>query len=161
MTSLRIKTPFLEMDWAPKEADKDAAWELYIDLLTRVTTQPLPSEHGDEAVALESVHALFGLTREVIKRKGRSCIEFSKIGIVMLNQKIRPFTAKWHKEMTAGAFNDQGKCREFRTELEELQDVLMVYAKMLADMAGIEDISGLEEVKETTSPRRIARGRGC
>jgi hypothetical protein len=49
MTSLKIKTPFLEMDWQPKDEDKDAAWELYIELLTRIATQKLPVEHGDEA----------------------------------------------------------------------------------------------------------------
>ena len=146
MTSLKIKTPFLDMDWAPKDEDKDAAWELYIELLTRITTQQLPDEHGDESTALESVYVLFGLTRDVIKRRGRSCIEFSKIAIVMLNQKIRPFSAKWHREMIAGAFDDPRKCKQFRTELTDLQSVLMVYTKMLADMAGIEDISELEEV---------------
>ena len=150
MTSLKIKTPFLDMDWAPKDEDKDAAWELYIELLTRIITQQLPGEHGDEAVALDSIYMLFGLTREVIKRRGRSCIEFSKIAIVMLNQKIRPFTVKWHSEMTAGAFDDRGKCKQFWTELTELQAVLRVYSKMLADMAGIEDISELEEVEGIT-----------
>ena len=147
MTSLKIKTPFLDMDWAPEDADKDAAWELYIELLTRITTQPLPSEHGVEATALESVYELFGLTREVIKRKGRTCIEFSKIAIVILNQKIRPFSAKWHREMNEGGFDDPRKCEQFRAELTALQAVLRVYSKMLADMAAIEDISELEEVE--------------
>ena len=40
MTSLKISAPFLEMEWNPAEPDKDAAWELYIELLTRITTQP-------------------------------------------------------------------------------------------------------------------------
>jgi hypothetical protein len=48
MTSLKIKTPFLEMEWKPKDEDKAAAWEMYVELLTRITTQPLDSEHGDE-----------------------------------------------------------------------------------------------------------------
>lgn len=157
MTSLKIRTSFLEMEWVPNDVDKEAAWEVYIELLTRITTQPLPSEHGDEAAALDSVYALFDLTRDVIKRKGRFCIEFSKIAIVMLNQRIRPFTAKWHKEMTAGAFDDPAKCRQFRTELEELQGVLRVYEKMLADMAGIEDISELEEVEGLRSSHRRRR----
>ena len=34
MTSLKIKTPFLDMDWNPKDADKDAAWELYPEFCT-------------------------------------------------------------------------------------------------------------------------------
>jgi hypothetical protein len=145
MTSLKIKTPFLEADWEPKDPDRDAAWELYIELLTRITTQPLPPEHGDEASALESVHILFGLSREVIKRHGRLCIEFTKIAIVILNQKIRPFTAKWHKLMLAGRFNDVKQRKIFRNELSELQNTLRIYSKMLADMADVEDLTELED----------------
>lgn len=145
MTSLRIKTPFLEADWQPKDEDKDAAWELYIELLTRIATQPLPKEHGDEITALESVHKLFDITRQIIKQHGRLCIEFTKIAILILNQKIRPVTAKWHKLMLEGAFNKEEKRNEFRAELEDLQSVLRVYTKMLSDMAGVEDLTELEE----------------
>lgn len=144
MTSLKINPPFLEMEWNPKDEDKDAAWELYIELLTRITTQPLAKEHGDEATALESVHKIFGLTRDVIKKRGRLCIEFTKIAIVILNQKIRPFTAKWHKLMIEKAFEDPDKCIEFRKELEMLQEILSLYTKMLADMSGVEDLTELE-----------------
>ena len=144
MTTLKINSPFLEMEWKPKDEDKDAAWELYIELLTRITTQPLPKEHGDESTALDSIHSLFNLTREIIKRRGRLCIEFTKIAIVILNQKIRPFTAKWHKLMIGKDFENLDKCAEFRTELEELQKILRIYTKMLADMAGVEDLTELE-----------------
>ena len=34
MTELNIKTGFLDMKWNPKDADKNAAWELYVELLT-------------------------------------------------------------------------------------------------------------------------------
>lgn len=145
MTSLKIKTPFLEADWQPKDEDKDAAWELYIELLTRIATQQLPKENGNEATALKSVYKLFKLTREIIKRHGRECIEFTKIGIVVLNQIVRPFTAKWHKEMLANAFDDSHKCDEFRNELSELQNILGSYTKMLSDMAGVEDLTKLED----------------
>ena len=144
MTSLKIKTPFLEADWQPRDKDKDAAWELYVELLTRITTQPLPDEYGDEETALESVHKLFELTREVIKRHGRLCNEFTKIAIVILNQKIRPFTAKWHKSVVDGSFEREDAKKEFRAELKDLQGVLRIYTKMLADMAGVEDLTELE-----------------
>ena len=130
----------------PQEADKDAAWDLYVELLTRITTQPLPKEHGDEQTALDSVFALFKITREVLKQHGRDAEEFSKIAIVVLNQVIRPFTAKWHKESIAGAFDDKEKCNEFRDELEQLQRLLVLYTRMLSDMAGVEDLTKLEDV---------------
>jgi hypothetical protein len=145
MTSLKIKTPFLDMDFAPQEADKNAAWDLYVELLTRITTQPLPKEHGDEQTALNSVFALFSLTRDVLKKHGRDAEEFAKIAIVVLNQVIRPFTAKWHKESIEGAFENADKCNEFRDELTKLQRLLTLYTRMLSDMAGVEDLTKLEE----------------
>ena len=146
MSSLKITTPFLEMEFKPQEADKNAAWDLYIELLTRITTQPLPKEHGDEQTALNSVFALFALTRDVLKKHGRDAEEFSKIAIVVLNQVIRPFTAKWHKESIDGAFEKEHKCNEFRDELEKLQQLLTIYTRMLSDMAGVEDMTRLEDV---------------
>jgi len=146
MTSLKIKTPFLDMEWKPQEADKAAAWDLYVELLTRITTQPLPKEHGDEQTALNSVFTLFGLTRDVLKKHGRDAEEFAKIAIVVLNQVIRPFTAKWHKLSIDSAFSQKEKCEEFREELKKLQLVLGIYTKMLSDMAGVEDLTDLENL---------------
>lgn len=145
MTSLKINLKYLEMEWQPREEDKDAAWELYIELLTRITTQYLEPRTGDEATALESIHRLFEITRDIIKRHSRDCIEFTKIAVVVLNQIIRPFTAKWHRELLSGAFGDKDKCIIFRKELSELQNILRKYTKMLSDMAGVEDLTELED----------------
>jgi len=145
MTSLRIKTPFLDMEWEPRDEDKSAAWELYIELLTRITTQPLPQSSGDEKTALNSVYTLFPLTREIIKRNGRYCIEFTKIAIVVLNQVVRPFTAKWHKLSLNGTLDTEEGASQFRSELAYLQETLKRYSRMLADMASVEDLTDLEE----------------
>lgn len=145
MTSLKINARFLEMEFKPSDYDKNAAWELYIELLTRIATQHLEPEHGDEKTALESIHSLFALTREVIKRQGRHCLEFTKIAVVILNQVIRPFTAKWHRLAVQGAFENADQCHAFREELCRLQACLRSYTKMLADMAGVEDLTELEE----------------
>lgn len=145
MTSLKVTAPFLEMEWSPAEADKHASWELYIELLTRITTQPLPSKHGDEKTALDSVYSIFGLTRAIIKGHGRDCIEFTKIAIIVLNQIIRPFTAEWHRASLEGAFESDTERARFRSELASLQGTLRIYSKMLADMAGVEDLTTLEE----------------
>ena len=145
MTGLKINTGFLEMQWGPNDHDKDAAWEMYIELLTRISTQHLQPDHGDEKTALDSIHALFGLTRQILKIRGRHCNEFAKIAIVVLNQVVRPFTARWHKKSLGGAFEDQTQCREFRQELSQLQRRLRQYTKMLAHMAGVEDLTELEK----------------
>ncbi len=145
MTSLKINAVFLEMEWNPSEPDKNAAWDLYIELLTRITTQKLDEAHGDEETALASVFSMFATTRQIIKENGKDCIEFTKIAVVILNQKIRPFTAKWHKLSVAGGFASKETCQEFRDELLVLQNVLSVYTQMLADMAGVEDLTSLED----------------
>ncbi len=145
MTGLKISAGFLEMEWEPKDRDRDAAWELYVELLTRISTQHLQPDHGDEKTALDSIHKLFQLTRETLKNQGRHCNEFAKIAIVVLNQVVRPFAAKWHKESLAGAFNDEARCQKFRDELFQLQQQLREYTKMLADMANVEDLTELEK----------------
>ena len=147
ITGLKIKTPVLEMDWSPKDSDKDAAWDMYIELLTRITTQPLSDTDGLEKTALESIYSIFGITRGIIKQHGRDCEGFARIAIVILNQIIRPFTARWHKLSSDGAFNDIERCKTFREELKELQAKLTNYSKMLAEIANVEDLTQMEEIE--------------
>jgi hypothetical protein len=64
LKGIKLKTPIMEMDWNPSDPDKDAAWDLYVELLTRITTQPLANDDGVELAALASVHALFAITRQ-------------------------------------------------------------------------------------------------
>ncbi len=145
LTSLKIKAPFMEMEWEPRDEDKDSAWELYVELITRVATQRLDPDEGNEAAALKSVYELFPLTRETIRRNGRYCINFTRIAVVVLNQKVRPFTAKWHPRMIAGVLSAEER-EVFRAELEILQTDLRNYTRLLADLAGVEDLTDLEAV---------------
>ena len=143
LSSLKLNIGFLNAEFKPDNNDRAAAWDLYIELLTRVTTQDLPVEHGDEKTALDSVFAMFSLTREILRRHGPSN-EFAKLAIPVLNQVIRPFTAKWHKLSLASAFQDPAKCEEFRAELSLLQLRLRHYTQALSEMAGVEDLTTLE-----------------
>ncbi len=136
--------------WASAEiaidaSDSDAAWELYVEMLTRVVTQPLPVETGDEETALDSVYSLFPITREVLRRRGRRAINFTKIAVPILNQIVRPFTAKWHGKRLAGELADEVIRNEFRDELAALQEDLRNYNRMLARIAGVEDLTDLEK----------------
>lgn len=146
MSSLSVNTGFLNMKFEPADEDKDAAWDLYIEMLTRIVTQPLKKGMGDEKIALASIYSLFPTTREIIKRKGRHCIAFTKIAILILNQKVRPFTEKWHTLSLENAFKKKDKCKEFRDDLENLQNDLEIFMKMLADMANVEDLTNLESI---------------
>lgn len=123
--------------------DQEAAWLMYVELLTRVTTQPL-NDTGDEQSALNSIYKIFEVTREILKSYGRKAFNFTKISVIILNQKIRPFTSKWHKLSTENAFVDVNQCDNFRQELEKLRSVLIAYTRLLADMANVEDLTILE-----------------
>ena len=145
MTGLKVKTPILEMNWEPSDPDKNAAWDLYVELLTRITTQRLPEESGIEKAALESVHKIFELTRTTLKEHGRKAENFTRIAIIVLNQVIRPFTAKWHRLSEQGAFDNGEKCIEFRDDLSQLQNKLRAYTKMLSELADVEDMTEMED----------------
>ena len=144
LSSLKLKAGFLEADFEPNDPDRAAAWDLYVELLTRITTQNLAPDDGDEKVALDSVYALFPLTREILKRNGSGCLLFAKIAIPVLNQVIRPFTAKWHRLSLAGAFSNSAQCAQFRAELSDLQVILRGYTQALAKLADVEDLTSLE-----------------
>lgn len=143
LTSLKIRLAFLEGEFKPSDPDRAAAWDLYVELLTRTATQPLPAEAGDERAALDSVHALFALTRTILKTHGPGSGEFAKLAIPVLNQVIRPFAGKWHRRVLEQAFDTAAQRAEFRRELAEIQAVLRSYTCALADMAGVEDLSSL------------------
>ena len=98
LTSIKLNVGFAEMEFKATEDDQIAAWDMYVELLTRITTQPLEDGTGDEETALTSVFNLFAITREILKTKGRQANTFTKVAIIVLNQVIRPFTAKWHKK---------------------------------------------------------------
>jgi len=144
MTSLIVKAPFMEMEWNPSEPDKDAAYEMYIELVTRITTQKLDDSEGIEEAALNSVYNLFPLTREILKKYGRDAEDFAKLAILVLNKILRPFTAKWHKISQQNGFKDDKIKEEFRKELKELQENLKIYTNMLAEMAGVEGLINIK-----------------
>ncbi len=141
LSSLKLSVGFLETEWRPDDQDRLAAWDLYVEMLTRVITQPLDDTHGDEAVALESVQSMFSSTREILKVRGPGAIRFAQLAVVVLNQVVRPFTAKWHRLRVEGAFEADAQRSVFRAELAELQITLSRYASALADLAGVEDMS--------------------
>lgn len=142
--SLKINAVFLEVEVSFSDADQNAAWELYVEMLTRITTQPLAANDGDEATALQSVADIFKFTRDILKKYGPDCVGFAKVAIIILNQVIRPFTAKWHKLKLEGAFEDSDQCLHFRQELEALRMKLVNYSGMLSAIAKVEDLTNLE-----------------
>jgi transcriptional regulator with XRE-family HTH domain len=80
---------------------EDAAWSLYIELMTRIATQSLASRQGLLREALNSLYALFTGTRTILHHAGAQLATAGEqpvglIGISILNNGLRPFMTKWH-----------------------------------------------------------------
>jgi len=132
--------PFADKDWQPTDADKSAAWALYTEIRTRITTQPLAYRHGDEETALTSIYNIFGLTRDAI-RQHEGCTHFATLSVYVLNVQIRPFTAYWHKVKVAGRLGSSDSCHRFRRELIGLQGKLRLFMRLLGHLAEGDDFS--------------------
>ena len=136
--------PSASPDAAPTQA-------LWVQLATCVTTQPLHYRSGEEETAAENIAELFGKVRGLLE-KHPDAAEFRALSVRLLNDTLRPYTARWHGWLTAdeeclGAdgkpvlrFRDEQVRRQFRAELRELQVDLREVRGKLASMAGTADV---------------------
>ncbi|MET4590692.1 hypothetical protein [Arthrobacter sp. 754] len=138
--------------WVPDVAERDAAWELYVELVTRIAVAPLGRREGLLREALNSLYSLFGTTREVLRKYGPAVARAPEIGeyrlghlaIWILNAVLRPVLARWHPELqrweslrpTERSMADHEeaweRANELRDELERLRILLVQYARILA-----------------------------
>jgi hypothetical protein len=114
--------------------DQSAAHEFLCELRTRITTQPLPYQHGVEARALESLWEVFGHSRQAMK-KYPGCENFAAAVTQMLNVDLRPMTAKWHRAHEEGRLNSRDGADEFRGDLARVQEKLREFAGEMHQMA--------------------------
>jgi hypothetical protein len=142
LQGLKINAAFASATITFKNSDKAAAWEIYIDLVTRIATQPLKADEGVDKAALDSLHDFFKATRETIKRHGPSSYNAARISVVVLNGVLRPFLAKWHLRTSKGPLSAADHDL-FRAELQQIQRQLRGYLSSLAELIGVEDISQL------------------
>jgi Patatin-like phospholipase len=123
--------PSLDPPYTP---DQKAAHEFLSELRTRITTQPLPYQHGVEDRALESLWEIFGRAREAMN-KNTGCEQFAAAVTQVLNMDVRPVTAKWHRAKAEGRLQSRDGADEFRADLAALQAKLRKFAVELHTMA--------------------------
>ena len=131
LKSIKLNGKFAQLEFEATDDDMTAAWDMYVELITRIATQKLDEDYGDEKTAL--------------KEKGRLAPNFTKIAVIVLNQILRPFLSKWHRRCLAGEFENPESCIEFRKELENIRIQLLCYSRMLAEIAKVEDLTNLCE----------------
>ncbi|MEL6686454.1 MAG: hypothetical protein AAFP97_02405 [Pseudomonadota bacterium] len=120
------------------DADKKSAWQIYVELATRISTQALHEDEGTEEAALSSLHTLFQDLRKIIRENGPEAVESARIGVFVLNIVLRPFMARWHKIVSARTLTDVER-KVFREELKEIQRSLKSYATELLKLLEIGD----------------------
>ena len=154
-TKLKVGLPFGigELQFEPDEVQEQAAWALYVELVTRIAVQPLDPDHGTSHDALVSLYSLFGTTRKILREAGpRVATGKNSVGVIaieVLNRGIRPFLAKWHPllesyEQTKPTNVNQREHERaweedlvLRKNLAKLQEDLRLYAQALAEIARI------------------------
>jgi hypothetical protein len=154
-TKLSVGLPFDlgHLDFEPDEVQQRAAWELYVELTTRVAVQPLGADEGLMREALSSFYILFGATREILRHAGPEVAQgpnsFGPVAIEVLNKGLRPFLSKWHPLLLAHEQSRSSgvsardherawdRAAELRKELAEVQEQMLIYAEALGKIAGV------------------------
>jgi hypothetical protein len=143
---------------------------MYIELATRISTQPLREDEGVLCEALESLYQLFPTTREILRRhgptvarkKGQGEHSFAELAVYVLNYGLRPLLAsgiRCLRIMRPAAMEDRSvvehesawnRAGELREALEQLRLSLLEYANLLAEVAGVEPLIALDERSRQT-----------
>ena len=140
-------------EWETDSTERNAAWSLYVELVTRIAVQSLEVDQGTLREAMTSLYSLFGSTREILKASGpgvgASHDSVGGIAIAVLNNGLRPFLSKWHPLLQAWEAKrpiDLSPQEHEKNWLEEAQirnefTTLCVdlekYANALAKIAGV------------------------
>ena len=137
------------------ETMRRAAWSLYVELTTRITTQTLETDQGLLREALNSLYSLFASTRQILREAGpdvgTSLESVGGIAIAVLNVGLRPFLTKWHPVLSAweaqrptdvGSKEHEKNWSEepqLRNELRLFRENLKQYTQALAKVIGIKN----------------------
>jgi hypothetical protein len=159
---VKLKLPLLEISgaWTPNAAERLAAWELCVELITRISVvSPAPNE-GLLREALKSLHSLFGATREILRHHGPTVADpkppgeynFGWLAVAMLNFAVRPVLDRWQPQLShweAQRPEDRSpldheqawpQAAVLREQLDQLRQALTVYARVFAQACGVPDL---------------------
>ncbi len=56
--------------WKPDDSERQAAWEMYVELVTRIAVVRLQPEEGLLREALSSLYSVFDSTRQILRERG-------------------------------------------------------------------------------------------
>jgi hypothetical protein len=170
LTEVRITVPQLsELTFVVNDHTRAVSWQLFVESVTRISTQRLDDDEGLLREALTSLYGLFATTRDILKAARPTShgegITVEYLAVNLLNRELRPFLSKWHPrlrefenthpELDESAWADATECRG---ELTRLQDQTREYVLSFARLAGVRDpelmVGALAPTRQTPSPRR-------
>jgi hypothetical protein len=160
LARVTVKLPWLEGEWEADEAQRNAAWEMYVELVTRIAVQALGPSDGLLREALTSFYSLFAETRRILRQYGPSVatarekgtLTFGQLAVDVLNRSLRPLLAKWHPLLEEyESSRPSGRSRleherawsqreALRFEIEACRANLVAYADLLAAVCGIQPL---------------------
>ena len=146
--------------WKPNKEERKAAWELYVELITRISVVELGKGKGILREALNSLYSIFGTTREILRKYGPDVAKpkkaneysFGELSIIILNYVLRPLLEKWHpllqeyeskrkESVSIKEHEDKWKLNsELRIELNETRKILINYSIHLAKVAKVKPL---------------------
>jgi len=138
--------------WEPTECERNAAWDMYVEIATRIPVAFVKSGEGSLHVSLSSTYKLFEATREILRKYGPTVarpraegqFSFGCLSVKVLDVILRPFLLKWYpilteyestREATESSYNHERRWeryQELTTELGGIREALLQYAELLA-----------------------------
>lgn len=163
LKSITVNLPFVSGVWEVDDAQRQAAWEMYVELVTRISVQPLEADEGLLREALSSLYTLFDETRRILRAAGPGVarprrgelLTFGQIAVDVLNLALRPVLAKWHpllaeheasRGTTSATAHERAwdKANGLRAVLGALREQLAAYCDLLAEAC---DVARLHEAR--------------
>jgi hypothetical protein len=154
LTAIKVTIPQLsELSFTVTRDSQQVAWKLFVEAVTRVSTQALPSDNGSLREAMTSMYNLFDITRTVLKQAQPSRVRgngptVEHLAIALLNNELRPFLSRWHPELQRweaghkdGAEGDWPFNVLCRADLTVVQQQLVTYVLGFAKLAGFDEES--------------------
>ncbi|MGD9753175.1 MAG: hypothetical protein AB7W59_19455 [Acidimicrobiia bacterium] len=155
----------------PTPEERAAAYELLVEFGSRTITAPLAPSEGSIREALSSIYAMFGITREVLRRHGLPAskgaagnLSLAVVAMRVLNEGFRPVLSRWHVELAA---HEQRRTADIdavewerswpaaaacRGDLIALRMRARAYIETLAQIAGV---AALGDLAQRQPPSRL------
>ncbi|MGW7414912.1 hypothetical protein [Streptomyces sp. NPDC054863] len=149
----------------PSESERMAAFDIQIELVTRIGIQELAPGTGSLREALTSLHGLFPFVHDTLRRysigptgattgtptgttAGTDTPHVRAVALRLLDDTLRPFTTTWHPRLTVYEASRPAstapldheaawpEAHRMRIELTELRTPLLAVAEELAAISG-------------------------